>query len=94
MAALRGAPRAAREIAPALTYVMMAAEADFQRMAQLGINAVRIPLGYWLLATTEGQALPFVERGFQSLDKCGTLLLPMRYQAVCHAHQTLFSVKT
>lgn len=42
--------------------------ADFERMARLGLNAVRIPFGYWLIAERAGEPY-FRGRGLQHLDE-------------------------
>ncbi len=33
-------------------------EADFAFMASIGVNSVRLPLGYWVLAQTQARVLP------------------------------------
>jgi glucan 1,3-beta-glucosidase len=43
-------------------------EADFAMMADNGINAVRLPVGYWALAETAAQASPFVEQAYKYID--------------------------
>ena len=46
-------------------------ESDFQLMAGAGINAVRVPLGYWVLATSQvNGVLPFV---FSSHVSCAPM---------------------
>ena len=44
-------------------------EHDFVTMAGAGVNAVRLPVGYWVLADTAEAAAPFVEGGLQYVDK-------------------------
>ena len=34
-------------------------EADFEFMARLGVNAVRLPVGYWVLAQTQVRVMSF-----------------------------------
>ncbi len=48
-------------------------ESDFQLMASVGINAVRIPVGYWLFAQTQVRKLP-PQRGERSTQ---TVLSPL-----------------
>ena len=43
-------------------------EADFVAMAANGINAVRLPVGYWALAETAAQVSPFVEQAYLYVD--------------------------
>ena len=43
-------------------------EADFAGMAAAGINAVRLPVGYWALADTAAQAAPFLEGAAMYID--------------------------
>ena len=44
-------------------------EEDFVTMARAGVNAVRLPIGYWVIADTAESAAPFVEGGLQYVDK-------------------------
>ena len=44
-------------------------EADFESMEEAGITAVRLPIGYWVVADTAAAAAPFVEGGLQYVDK-------------------------
>jgi len=43
-------------------------EADFANLAAYGVNAVRLPVGYWALADTAAQAAPFVEGVAKYID--------------------------
>ncbi len=43
-------------------------EADFSTMAAYGVTAVRLPVGYWALATTASDAAPFVEGAAKYID--------------------------
>ena len=42
---------------------------DFVTMAEAGVNAVRLPIGFWVVADTAEAAAPFVEGGLQYVDK-------------------------
>ena len=44
-------------------------EEDFITMEAAGINAVRLPVGFWVVAGTAGEAVPFVEGGLAYVDK-------------------------
>ncbi len=44
-------------------------EADFESMEAAGVNAVRLPVGFWVVADTAADAAPFVEGGLKYLDK-------------------------
>ena len=44
-------------------------EADFATMAAAGINAVRLPIGFWVVADSAADAAPFVEGGLRYVDK-------------------------
>ena len=47
------------------TYVTAA---DFELVASAGINAVRLPVGYWALGTTTDEAAPFVPGAWAYVD--------------------------
>ena len=42
--------------------------ADFAAMASAGVNAVRLPLGYWALAVTADDVPPFVPGAWACID--------------------------
>ncbi len=42
--------------------------ADFAAMASAGINAVRLPVGYWALAVTADDVPPFVPGAWAYID--------------------------
>ena len=42
--------------------------ADFEILAAAGINAVRLPVGYWALAATAEEAAPFVPGAWACID--------------------------
>ena len=42
--------------------------ADFATMASVGINAVRIPIGYWALAVSAADVPPFVPGAWAYID--------------------------
>ncbi len=44
-------------------------EADFAAMEAAGVNAVRLPIGFWVVADTAAGAAPFVEGGLKYVDK-------------------------
>ena len=44
-------------------------EEDFVTMAGAGVNAVRLPIGYWVVADTVESAAPFIEGGLKYIDK-------------------------
>ena len=44
-------------------------EEDFSIMAGARVNAVRLPVGYWVVADTAAGAAPFVEGGLKYVDK-------------------------
>ena len=44
-------------------------ETDFATMEAAGINAVRLPVGFWALADRTEDAAPFVEGGLKYVDK-------------------------